>query len=876
MHVRSVLGLLLAFAAIHAVAASRASGAEGDFAIAPGGFAVRMLNAEGDPETRAGAHPDRLQVDFGFEGEESPAEIEFEMPPGFAGNPGAVPECPRQAHEEGEECSPQTQLGFLKLGPLEGPGTVLPVYNLEPGPGEAAAFGSRVGVELHSSLELRSPDFGLTMEIFDLPEELAVGEAHFELWGVPADHQEGTPEERRPFLTAPSTCGSLAFTLRARSRQPGAPLLSATAKTSPPQSGCESLAFGPQLGLALTDPVADSPTGVRMEVIGSGEEDANGLADAQIRDVAIELPAGLTIAPGGASRLAVCSDAELDLGSSGEAACPPGSRVGSVEVESPGFGEPLSGAVYLGEERPGERFRLFVAVPGPGFALKFAGALEVDPATGRLGATLRNLPQATISRLEMRLGGGPGSLIASPLGCGPTLATASFVPYGGGAAVASSASVFVTAGLAGLQCPGPLPFGPEIALQRSNRRAAHPTSLTTTLSRHDGELLPRRFALALPAGLSAALGSVRTCSAAAAATAACPAESKIGGLVAEAGPGQSLATLSGDVYLTGPYRHAPFGLLFHVPVHLGPFDLGSLAFRAAVELNDRSGRVVIVSDPLPEAIEGVQVRLRAIELSLDRPGMLRNPTGCRSARVTGTVEATSGASVPVSTDLQTFGCRKLRFRPRFRATLQSSGVKSEVGLRIVARMRRGEAAVRAMRVSLPRAIELSPTGLDAICSRPDALRAACPAGARIGSVRARTPLLGEALAGGIYLVQPEDDGQPDMWLTLSRGDVRLALRGRTEVDHGHFVSKLSGFPDVPFSSLTMRLGKAGSGALTLSGPPCGRARRNGLAFVLFLRGQNGARRRLRVPVATRVRCRVGHRGPGAIRGGRRFAGRGRR
>lgn len=859
-HVRSALGLLLAIAATVAVIVPRAWAEEGDFGIVPGGFAVHMLDAEGNPESRAGAHPDRLQVDFAFEGEEAPAEIDFEMPPGFSGDPGAVPECPRQAHEEGEECSPQTQVGFFELGPPGGSGLVLPVYSLEPRPGEVAAFGSSKGVDLHTSLELRPGDFGITMAISDLPE-LALGEGRFELWGVPADHQEGVTAERRPFLSAPSTCGSLEFTLRARGRADAAPWLSAGAETSPPQSGCESLAFQPRLKLGLTTPVADSPTGVTLALEGPARGDAGELESAQIRDVAVELPAGLTVAPGGAAGLVACSDAQLALESPDEAACPAASRIGSIEVESPSFGEPLSGSVYLGEERPDERFRLFVAVPGPGFVLKFVGALHADPLTGRLQATLLNLPQAAFDRLEMSLGGGPTSLFASPLACGPAPALVDFVPYGGGAAVESSVPVRVGAGLPGLRCPGPLPFEPQLFLERSSRRAARPTSLTATVRRGDGQLLPRRFAVSLPSGLSAALGSMRPCSPAEVAANACPGESRIGGVVAEAGPGQVPATLSGDLYLTGPYRNAPFGVLIDIPARLGPFDLGTIAFRAALKMGDRSGRVTIVSDLLPEAIEGVQLRLRAIELRLDRPGFLRNPTGCRSAGAAGAVEATSGDSVPVAADLETFGCRKLRFRPRFRIALLGDGTSRGVALRIRARMNRDEAAMRAMRISLPRALEMNPAGLGAICSRPDARRGSCPDAARIGTARAWSPLLDEPLSGAAYLVQPEDDGQPDMWLTLSQGGFRFGLRGKTEVDHGHFVTRLSGFPDAPLSKLAMRLGETGGGALTLAGEPCGRAGRAGLVSAVLLRAQNGARRRLRLPVKTRARCRVGRRRP---------------
>jgi hypothetical protein len=850
----------LALAAVHAALPSRARAEEGDFGIAPGGFAVRLLDAEGNPESRAGAHPDRLQVNLAFEGEEAPEELNLELPPGFSGNPSAVPECPRQAHEEGEECPPETQVGSFKLGPLGGAGQTLPIYSLEPEPGEIAAFASSEGVALHSSLELRPGDFGATMSISDLPE-FTLGEAHFELWGVPADHQEGTPAERRPFLTAPSTCGPLEFTLRARGRGVEAPWLSASSETSPPQSGCENLAFEPHLRLGLTNPVADSPTGVDVLLEGSEEEDPGGRGGAQIRDVTIELPAGLTVAPGGATGLTACSDAQLDLDGPGEATCPASSRLGSIEVESPSFGALLSGSVYLGEERPGERLRLFVAVPGPGFVLKFAGAMQPDPATGRLEATLRDLPQATIGRLEIRLGGGPASPFATPLACGPAPAAATFVPYGGGAAVESAASVLVGAGLPGLRCPGPLPFEPQLSLARSSSRAARPISLTATLRRGDGQLLPRRFAFTLPSGLSAALGSMRPCSSAEVAAMACPGDSRIGGVVAEAGPGRATATLTGDLYLTGPYRGAPFGILIDIPARLGPFDLGAVAFRAALSLDERSGRVTIVSDPLPEAVEGVQLRLREIELRLDRAGFLRNPTGCRTIGAAGSVEATSGASVPISAALDpTVGCRKLPFGPRFRLALEGVRGSPGVAVRIGVRMRRREAAMRAMRIALPHAIRLDLAGLGAICSRPDARRGLCPDAARIGTARAWTPLLAKPLVGAAYVVQPEGDGQPDIWLSLSQEGLHLGLSGHTEVDHGRFVTELTGLPDMPLSRLAMRLGKAGGGPLSLPADTC---RQGGLASTIFLAGQNGARRRLRAPLGTGARCRARHRRPPA-------------
>lgn len=835
--------------------------AEG-FGIAPGSFAVRTLDAEGNPESRAGSHPD-LQIDFGFEGE-APREMAFEMPPGLGGDPNAVPACSQQARAAGEECPADTQIGVFELGPLGGSGLTLPIYRIQSNPGEAVTFGSKPGIELDAKMQLNPADFAITLSIAALPE-FALSEGHIEIWGVPADRQTPSAPERRPFLTTPSTCGPLAFTLRARSHQESAPWLSATAETSPPQSGCESLAFQPGLALHLSNPQADSPTGLRMELAQPEAGVESALANAQLKDVTVWLPEGMTVSPAGVRGLAVCGDSEFGLGDPGDASCPPGSAVGSVEIASPSFGEPLFGTVYLGAELPGERFRLLVAVKAPalpGFVMKLAGALNADPRTGRLSATLANLPQAALARLVISLDSGPNSLLASPLACGSSTATAEFVPYGGGPPVSSTVTEGIAARAPDLQCPGPLPFAPRLALTQSTDRAGVASALSVTLGRDDGELLPRRFSIALPAGLSAALASVPVCSALQAAASACPAASGVGTVIAAAGPGATPAQLPGEIYLTGPYRGAPFGLFIAIGAQLGPFDLGAIDFRAAVDLNARSGRVTVVGDPIPETVAGVQVRLRSVELSLDRPGMLRNPTSCRAAQVTGTVEAANGVSAAISSPFEVSGCGRLRFVPRFQLALQGAEARrgAHVALRLLASARAGEANLRAMRVSLPRTLGFDIAGLGAICSIPAARHGECPNRARIGTAEARSPLLGERLKGAAYVVDPGNDGQPAIWISLVHAGVCFEIRGTTRMRHGRFVLSLSELPDMSLAALRLRLGRAGGGVISLRRPLCVRGRRSRLSSSLLVEGQNRAQRKLKLSIATRAHCPIG-RGP---------------
>ncbi len=840
-----ILGLLLFWGPLPAASAA-------EFGI--GDFSVRMLDAEGNPENRAGARPDRLQIGFAFETEGSGTSVKdlaIEMPPGLVGDPSAVPACPRQAHEEGEECSTESQVGNVRFGST---GEPLPIYLLEPEAGQLIALTSRVGLRIPFQMKLRPEDFGITMEAEDLAEGTP-NEELVELWGTPADHQELPAAPPRPFLSAPPICGPLAFTLRARSREEGAAWLSAGAEVGP-LVGCEGLHFAPRLSLELGDPVADSPTGVRMTM--SAPEEEGELANAQMKDVTVELPPGLTVSPGGAVGLAICSDAQFGLGSESTPSCPPASKVGTVQLTSAMLSEPLAGTIYLGAPHGEERFRFLIAVPGFGINLKFATGLQPDSATGRLATTLHDLPLVGISQIAMNLNGGSTGLLASPLACGPAQGEAGFVPFGGGPKVAATSTVAITSALPGLTCPGPLPFNPRLLISATSQRAGTSSAISTTLSRQGGEALPSRFTLTLPAGLSASLGSIQACPDSEATAGSCPPASRLGSVQLEVGSGPVPAVLSGGTYLAGPYRHAPFSMVMTIPAMLGPFNLGTVAFRAAVQIDGRSGRVTIASDSLPSVVDGVPIRLQALSLSLDRSGFVRNPTSCGPHALDGSLESSEGATATLSSPYRVSGCKRLGFKPRLRVAL-STGRRphrhEQVGLQVSAHFRRADASLRSLFVSMPPALKLGIGKLKEICSRPDARRNLCPPGAKVGTAQAHTPLLGEkALTGAVYVVQPRDDGEPDIWVALSGDGLKLAIHGATENDDGRFATRLGGLPDVPLSDFTMRLGTPGNSLLSLDANPCAGGRAHRLEAELRAGGQNGTKRSSRVAISGGASC----------------------
>jgi hypothetical protein len=852
LHVGRATGLSLVILGLLLVAGPISNASAAEFGIAD--FAVRMLDAEGNAEDRSGAHPDRLQIDFALETEASGTsarDLAIDMPPGFGGDPAAVPACPRQAHEEGEECPSDSQVGTVSFGSSGGS---LPIFLLEPEPGQVAAFTSKSGLPIPFQLQLRPDDFGITFAANDLAEG-APSEGQIELWGIPADHQEAPVAPSRPFLTTPSVCGPLSFTLRVRSREEDAPWLSAGAEAGP-LSGCESLRFAPRLGLQLSNPIADSPTGVQM-VLSTPADEGDELASAQMKDVAVALPAGLSVSPGGAAGLVPCTDAQLGLGSEAAPTCPAAARAGTVELTSAALPEPLLGGVYLGEPRGDERFRLVIVAPGPGIVFKFVTSLQPDP-TGRLVATLHDLPPVAIGRIVMSLNGGPSGLLAAPLGCGPALGEARFLPYGGGSAVTSTATVAIASVLPGLACPGPLPFSPQVLVSAASHRAGQASAISATLHRRAGEGLPAQFSLTLPAGLSAGLGTVEACPESLAASGSCPAASRVGSTQAAIGSGPNPAVLTGGAYVAGPYHHAPFSLVMAFKAALGHFDLGTVAFRARAQIDGRSGRVTVATDRLPSVVAGVPIRFQTIALSLDRQGLIHNPTSCRAGALDASIQSQEGGAANLSSPFRVSGCKRLGFAPRLQVALASRGRLREhepVGLRVSARFRPADAGLRSLSVSLPPALKLNIAGLKEICSRPDARRSLCPPGSKVGTSRARISLLDEPLTGSIYIVQPPDDGEPDLWVALGGGGIKLAVHGTTASDHGGFATKLVGLPDMPLSEFTMRLGRPGKSLLSLDVSPCAKGRARQFTAEARTTGQNGVRRNSDLPIATGSSCR---------------------
>ena len=67
------------------------------------------------------------------------------------------------------------------------------------------------------------------------------------------------------------------------------------------------------------------------------------------------------------------------------------------------------------------------------------------------------------------------------------------------------------------------------------------------------------------------------------------------------------------MYITGPYKGAPFGLSIVVPAKAGPFDLGNVVVRRPRSRSIARPRSVhVVSDPLPTILQGIPLAIRVV------------------------------------------------------------------------------------------------------------------------------------------------------------------------------------------------------------------------------------------------------------------------
>jgi hypothetical protein len=699
----------------------------------------------------------------------------------------------------------------------------------------------------------------------------------------------------KPFLTNPTRCTGDAprTTLRADTYQTPADYVSGTAYNgtdlvdgAPSLSesflaDCNSLAFEPtvEFGPAGSEggtTQADEPTGETFDLrVPQAKEEAGITATPELKDATVTLPEGMTADPSAVDGLQACSNAQFGLGSTveptGPAACPSASRIGTVKVVTPLLEKPLEGQVFLGEPEcspcnaadaeAGRIFRLFLQVRsvGRGVIVKLVGHVSANPATGRLQATFAEQPQLPFSELLLSLNGGARAPLANPQTCGTgTFTTTSDLtpwsasglgglsgsePIAGTSDATPSSSFAVDSNGQGGACPE-MGFSPSFNAGSQTPAAASSSPFSVTIGREDREQDISGVTVTTPPGLLGKIAGVPLCPEAQANAGTCGAESQIGTTTVGAGPGPDPFYLGGKVYLTGPDKGGPFGLSIVVPAVAGPFNLGTVVVRASITVNPTTAALTITSDPLPQFVDGVQLRLRKVNVEVNRAGFMLNPSNCSAQSVGAAITAAQGASSSVSTPYQVGGCPTLGFAPTLTASTQAKTSKAAgANLSVVVKSASGQANIAKVDLQLPKQLPARNSTLNKACTEAqfNANPAHCPEGSDIGTAAAFTPILNVPLRGPAYLVSHGGAAFPDVEFVLQGEGVTIVLDGKTDIKKGITYSRFESVPDAPISSFETDLTEgphsifATNLPASANGSMCGQP----LSIPTIITGQNG-------------------------------------
>jgi hypothetical protein len=869
---------------------------------------------------QAGGHPWKGITDFslrldgaGAPQGGNPSNIRVDVPVGLVPNPTIFPRCPRAMFDAGS-CLPDTQIGIEELTVKERPVVArlrVPLYNVEIAPDQVSLFGFRpadvpavvglasiagihpvyiVGGVRDQPSQFGPHDNGLFFTIDDAPATPQVLRSKLTFWGVPGDPAHNgqraqscadaiTPDLPEacappvtnipstvpdlPFLNNPTKCGGVSLLTRLSLWSHGGafatvddPTPTINGKDGPQR--CDRVPFDSGIEVTPNTTQPDSPVGplVRHTTPQQGLHDKDVITTSHVKDVAVTLPPGMTLNPSAANGLVACTDAQLaaNPGVVGGDDCPEASKVGTAAAKSPLLPDAVTGSAFVGQPLAGDMYRLFVTLEGRGVSVRLKGSVRPDPNTGQLTTTFANNPEQPVDSFDIDIEDGSRAPLANPLDCGTKTASAVTTPWSGTAPDTATASFAIGAGCS----PG---FAPAFGARTGSATAGGFTPITVSIARADGDQFLSGVRVDTPPGLGAIVKNMPKCSSTLAASGACPPSTLIGTASTRSGAGAEPFPLSGPVYFTEGYKGAPFGMVAVIRAIAGPYDLGTVVVRQSVFVDPEDAHITVVSDPLPQILEGVPIRLRTVDVTIDRSRFVYNPTSCGTKSVGSTLHSIQGAVSRPSANISTDRCQALGFKPRMSMRLtgrRQIKLGKHPGLRVRVRQARGQANIGRARVVLPLSLALDPANARAICDFEAGLKAQCPAKSKIGRARAFSPALNRPLRGPVYFVQgiridPKTGARirtlPSLLVKLN-GEIRINLRGTTNVARRRLVSTFPKVPDAPVSRFDMRL-KGGKGGILTVATRARRgicARRRQISRAVFT-GHNGKRKVQRVKMA---------------------------
>jgi hypothetical protein len=798
------------------------------------------LYSNGNFERQAGSHPDfitHIQLDeTGFR------SVELELPPGLLANPTAVDTCTSQqiiGREQGARpaCPATSQVGVIQTFEGDGqPSVESAIYNLQaPSDLPALLAFNIAGVVTKIEPRVRQSDFGITADTDGIGQGLSLDGAEVRLWGVPADpvhdserynpvtsappfNSETFEAARKPFLTAPTSCAATPSTFKVSTDSWWEPGIFQNAAVSSDPSGtpfvfenCGRLQFEPTARIEPDMHAAAAPLGLKFSLTVPQSEAAYGLSTPDVKRAVLKFPTGVSVSPSAASGLGACGLAEIKLGSDASPTCPASSRIGSVTVKSPLLADPLEGEVIIARQNENpfnSLLAMYLVIRGPGILLKLPGRVDLDQASGQVTAEFNNTPQLPFETLTVELEGGPKAPLAAPSACGTFTTQAELTSWASSTPVSVSAPMTINQGCANGG------FSPKLNAGTADPTGGSFSPFTLQVTRKDGEANLSRIDATLPPGLLAKLAGVPLCGDAQASSGNCPAASQVGTTTvgAGAGPNPLYVPEAGKaptaVYLAGPYRGAPYSLIVKVPAQAGPFDLGTVVVRNALQIDPFTTQVTAESDPLPQILEGIPISYRDVRVEINRPEFTVNPTNCSQFSVTSLLTSATGQTASPKAPFAAANCERLEFKPTLQLQLKGSTKRvGHPGLKAVLTYpKKGSFAnIARAQVNLPGSVFLDQGNLNKTCTKPVLLEGRCPKSTVYGKAKVWSPLLETPLQGNVYLVGGFGYKLPALVADLN-GQIHVLLKSKVDSGSNKGIrTTFEAVPDAPVSRFVLEM-----------------------------------------------------------------------
>jgi hypothetical protein len=252
------------------------------------------------------------------------------------------------------------------------------------------------------------------------------------------------------------------------------------------------------------------------------------------------------------------------------------------------------------------------------------------------------------------------------------------------------------------------------------------------------------------------------------------------------------------------------------PALAGPYDYGVVVVRVALHVDPVNAQVFAASDTVPSIIGGVPIRMRSIQVSIDRPNFAINPTNCSPFTVDSQGIGDQGTVTDFSSFFQVVNCATLPFDPKMtmrqlggrKATLRSRNPAFRIDLTT----RPGDANIKSIAVVLSSAFEIDQRHLGNICSERELAASQCAGRTPIGKATTTTPLLDQPLSGSVYAVSGSG-GLPRLAFILN-GQVNLVPRADTDtVSGGRLKTTVPVVPDAAIGHFQLNIFGGRSGYL---------------------------------------------------------------